>query len=126
MNLGWLSLRPQLGTATSTTTHFIKGALGPVSFHLINDLQQLTETAFGESFNGKPLQVFSRQIKDWHTQRRKMLGTKLAKRHVGFFDRRHVCGHLTSKFVDLHGAALATMPQAANAQLPICQPSLLC
>ena len=78
---------PQIGAAAALAAFGIKNFVATVDFELVNDPQQLAETAFGKTFLGEPLQIFNRQIEQWYAGRGEFSRTEFPERHP---DRENV------------------------------------
>ena len=56
----------KLRPAAVALAHGIEGGIGAIHFHLMHDLQQLAQLAFGETLLRKPREIFHGQIMDGH------------------------------------------------------------
>jgi hypothetical protein len=88
---------PEGGFAAGQAAHRVESGIGAVGFHLIDDLEEAAEFAFGPATLREPLQVFRRQIVDGEAARREMIRTEFAERHVETRDVREIGGHVIGK-----------------------------
>jgi len=100
---------PQGRSPARRAAHRIERRVGPVRFHLVNNLEQPPEFPTRPAPLREPLQVFRRQVVNRDASRRKMVRPKFSKRHVHPCDHRKVRRHVFGKKV-FHPAPSFTRP----------------
>ena len=100
---------PQGRSPASRAPHRIERRVGPVRFHLVNNLEQPPEFPTRPAPLREPLQVFRRQVVNRDASRRKMFRPKFPKRHARPCDDRKVRRHVFGKKV-FHPAPSFTRP----------------